>query len=50
MKWDELVDKIGTIAKSGTKEFIKIYEKIKELPAELIGVGFYSSWLPRKLL
>jgi len=50
MTHDEVVTNIGTIAKSGTKEFaelLKHKEKLDESP-ELIGqfgVGFYSSFL-----
>ncbi len=50
MTHDEVVANIGTIAKSGTKEFtelLKNKEKLDESP-ELIGqfgVGFYSSFL-----
>lgn len=50
MTRDEVVRNIGTIARSGTKEFlaaIQASEK-KELPPELIGqfgVGFYSAFM-----
>jgi molecular chaperone HtpG len=50
MTRDEVIRNIGTIAKSGTKEFlaaVKQAEK-KELPPELIGqfgVGFYSAFM-----
>ncbi len=50
MTRDEVVRNIGTIAKSGTKEFlaaVKEAEK-KEVPPELIGqfgVGFYSAFM-----
>ncbi len=50
MTHDEVVTNIGTIAKSGTKEFaelLKDKDKLKDRP-ELIGqfgVGFYSSFL-----
>jgi molecular chaperone HtpG len=50
MTRDEVVRNIGTIARSGTKEFlsaIKASER-KELPPELIGqfgVGFYSAFM-----
>ncbi len=50
MSRQEVVDHIGTIARSGTKEFLKLARerKDKNLPPELIGqfgVGFYSSFM-----
>ncbi len=50
MTRDEVQDLIGTIAKSGTKEFIEKIKKNKEesASAELIGqfgIGFYSSFI-----
>ncbi|MCF7935998.1 MAG: molecular chaperone HtpG [Synergistales bacterium] len=50
MDRDEVINYIGTIAKSGTQEFLKILQEQKgsEVPAELIGqfgVGFYSSFM-----
>ena len=50
MSKEEIVEYIGTIAKSGTQEFLKILEeaKQKKTPPELIGqfgVGFYSSFM-----
>ncbi len=50
MSRDELRQFIGVIAKSGTKEFVKLVEEAKksELPPELIGqfgVGFYSTFM-----
>ncbi len=50
MTRDEVKDLIGTIAKSGTKEFLKTIKESKEstLNPELIGqfgVGFYSSFM-----
>jgi molecular chaperone HtpG len=50
MSRDEVLKNIGTIAKSGTKEFIEAVKTAKrtELPPELIGqfgVGFYSSFM-----
>ena len=47
MTHDEVLANIGTIAHSGTKEFIKQAKEAKERP-ELIGqfgVGFYSSFM-----
>lgn len=51
MSREELIENIGTIAKSGTKEFIKKIKAQKEatgLSADLIGqfgVGFYSAFM-----
>lgn len=50
MTRQEVIELIGTIAKSGSGEFLKIFKesKGKELPPELIGqfgVGFYSSFM-----
>jgi molecular chaperone HtpG len=50
MSRDEVVTLIGTIAKSGTREFIQKAQAAKqtELPPELIGqfgVGFYSAFM-----
>ena len=49
MSRDEVIEYIGTIAKSGSKEFLSVIEKNKgELPPELIGqfgVGLYSSFM-----
>jgi molecular chaperone HtpG len=51
MTEDEVVDNIGTIAKSGTKAFLKALEESKDASAsapELIGqfgVGFYSAFM-----
>lgn len=47
MTYDELLANIGTIAHSGTKEFLKHAKELKGQP-ELIGqfgVGFYSSFM-----
>ncbi|MBT4762108.1 MAG: molecular chaperone HtpG [Bdellovibrionaceae bacterium] len=47
MSFDEVQENIGTIAHSGTKDFLKNAKNIKESP-ELIGqfgVGFYSSFM-----
>jgi molecular chaperone HtpG len=44
---DEVVENIGTIARSGTREFLKTVREAKAAP-ELIGqfgVGFYSSFM-----
>ena len=50
MKRDEVVRNIGTIARSGTKEFLSALKASdrKEIPPELIGqfgVGFYSAFM-----
>ena len=48
MNKDELINSLGTIAKSGTEEFIKKLEEKKEKNNELIGkfgVGFYSGFM-----
>ncbi len=51
MTEDEVMENIGTIAKSGTAAFIEAMEKVKDktiLTPELIGqfgVGFYSSFI-----
>ena len=50
MAREEVIDLIGTIAKSGTKEFLKKMKEGKEqtISSELIGqfgVGFYSSFM-----
>src|SRR6187399_1602583 len=50
MTRDEVVKNIGTIAKSGTKEFLSAAKQRegKDLPPELIGqfgVGFYSAFM-----
>ena len=49
MNRDEVIDLIGTIAKSGTKEFLEGLKKSKEaVSLEFIGqfgVGFYSSFM-----
>lgn len=47
MSFDEVLKNLGTIAHSGTKEFIKHSKEIKDRP-DLIGqfgVGFYSSFM-----
>lgn len=52
MNRDEVIQFIGTIAKSGTREYAKLLQDAKasgkEVPADLIGqfgVGFYSSFM-----
>ena len=50
MTRQELIEHIGTIARSGTQEFLKVLKDRKEsqLPPELIGqfgVGFYSCFM-----
>ncbi|RYF41476.1 MAG: molecular chaperone HtpG, partial [Cytophagaceae bacterium] len=47
MSHDEVVEYIGTIARSGTKKFAQMNQELKTRP-ELIGqfgVGFYSSFM-----
>ncbi len=52
MTKDELIDCLGTIAKSGSLEFMKkLNDKSEEEKAEIIGqfgVGFYSSYMVSK--
>ena len=49
MNHDELIDNIGTIAKSGTKEFFEKLKKVKDSEVEGLigqfGVGFYSAFM-----
>ena len=50
MTKDELVQNLGTIARSGTQEFLQLLKERKDqgLPPELIGqfgVGFYASFM-----
>ena len=48
MSWDEAVENLGTIAKSGTKEFISQLSGENAKDSQLIGqfgVGFYSSFI-----
>ncbi|SMF39673.1 molecular chaperone HtpG [Pseudobacteriovorax antillogorgiicola] len=47
MSYDEVLENLGTIARSGTKEFLKKAKDLQDSP-ELIGqfgVGFYSSFM-----
>lgn len=47
MTQDEVIEYIGTIAKSGTKKFVQLNDELKKRP-ELIGqfgVGFYSAFM-----
>ncbi len=47
MSYEEVVKNIGTIAHSGTREFLRAKQELKDKP-ELIGqfgVGFYSSFM-----
>ncbi|MFP5519492.1 MAG: molecular chaperone HtpG [Bdellovibrionia bacterium] len=47
MKFDEVVEFIGTIAKSGTKAFVHLNEEFKKRPEMIgqFGVGFYSAFM-----
>lgn len=48
LSWDEAVDNLGTIAKSGTKEFLSHMTGESAKDSQLIGqfgVGFYSSFI-----
>jgi len=51
MTKDELVNNIGTIAKSGTSEFLKVMAESKEDASNIIGrfgIGFYSVFMVAK--
>ena len=51
MTHDELITNIGTIAKSGTEEFLKLISESKGDPSNIIGkfgVGFYSVFMVAK--
>ncbi len=51
MREDDVIENIGTIAKSGTKAFLKMLEEKGENPADVpeligqFGVGFYSAFM-----
>lgn len=48
MSWDDAVDNLGTIAKSGTKEFLSQLSGEASKDSQLIGqfgVGFYSAYI-----
>ena len=48
MNWDEAVENLGTIAKSGTKEFLSQFSGENSKDSQLIGqfgVGFYSAFI-----
>jgi molecular chaperone HtpG len=51
MTRDDLINNIGTIAKSGTSEFLKVMSKSKEDASNIIGrfgIGFYSVFMVAK--
>ncbi|PID59669.1 MAG: molecular chaperone HtpG [Ignavibacteriae bacterium] len=51
MTKDDLINNIGTIAKSGTSEFLKVMAKSKEDASNIIGrfgIGFYSVFMVAK--
>lgn len=48
MSWDEAVENLGTIAKSGTKEFLSKFSGDSVKDSQLIGqfgIGFYSAFI-----
>lgn len=47
MSHDEVIEFIGTIAKSGTKKFAQLNKELKDRPEMIgqFGVGFYSSFM-----
>ncbi|MCB0748787.1 MAG: ATP-binding protein [Ignavibacteriae bacterium] len=51
MTHDEIISNIGTIAKSGTSEFLKVMAQSKEDASNIIGrfgIGFYSVFMVAK--
>lgn len=51
MTYEEIINNLGTIAKSGTKEFLESYNKTNNKKNNLIGkfgVGFYSAFIVSK--
>ena len=51
MTYEEVIDNLGTIAKSGTKSFLKLLNQKNNITNNLIGqfgVGFYSSFIVSK--
>ena len=50
MSRDEMVENLGTIAKSGTKAFIENASESKDLGTQIgqFGIGFYSAFIVSK--
>ena len=50
MSRDEMIENLGTIAKSGTKAFIENAEESKDLGTQIgqFGIGFYSAFIVSK--